>query len=84
MRPTKTQVSQRIQVAWLVVVVRLKEHCILCYQKSFQLIIWSDCTNVQADLNLRWVHMSEGTFSDVEAYIANESIGQPAPSLKLS
>ena len=24
--------------------------------------------NAQAELNLRWAHMSEGTFSDVETY----------------
>ena len=27
------------------------------------------CVNVQADLNLCWVHMFEGTFSDVEAHL---------------
>ena len=27
-----------------------------------------DCANAQADLNLRWAHMSEGTFSDVAAH----------------
>ena len=25
--------------------------------------------NVQADLNLRWVHISEGTFSDIPALL---------------
>ena len=25
----------------------------------------ADCVNAQADLNLRWMPMSEGTFSDV-------------------
>ena len=29
---------------------------------------WSDCANTQSDLNLRWAHMSRGTFSDVKAY----------------
>ena len=29
----------------------------------------SDCANAQADLNLPWAHMSEGTFSDVAARI---------------
>ena len=29
----------------------------------------SDCANAQVDLNLRWEHMSEGTFSDVAAHI---------------
>ena len=27
------------------------------------------CANTQADLNLRWAHMSEGTFSDAAAQI---------------
>ena len=30
---------------------------------------WSDCLDVQADLSLSWVHMSEGTFSHVAAQI---------------
>ena len=40
-----------------------------CGQRRF----WSDCANTQADLNLRWAHMSEGTFSDVAAnfYLLN-------------
>ena len=29
---------------------------------------WSDCADMRADLNLRLVHMSEGTISDVAAY----------------
>ena len=28
---------------------------------------WSDCINAQADLNLCWMHMSEGTFSYITA-----------------
>ena len=30
-------------------------------------ILFRLCANVQADLNLRWMHMSDGTFSDVVA-----------------
>ena len=29
----------------------------------------SDCAHVPADLSLRWLHMSEGTFSHVVAHI---------------
>ena len=31
-----------------------------CVQRRF----WSDCANAQVDQNLRWAHMSKGTFSD--------------------
>ena len=30
--------------------------------------LWSDWTDAQADLSLRSVHMSKGTFSHVEAH----------------
>ena len=30
---------------------------------------WSDSANAQADLNLRWAHTSENTFSDIVAHI---------------
>ena len=33
----------------------------LCRQRR----LLSDCADAQADLSLRWAHMSEGTFSDV-------------------
>ena len=45
-----------------VFVVRMKKLCILAYPKCGQWRFWSDCANAQADLNLRWPHMSEGTF----------------------
>ena len=31
----------------------------------------SDCTDAQADLSLRWAHMSEDTFSNVAAYASS-------------
>ena len=43
-----------------------EETFILGYPKCAQWRFWSDCANAQADLNLRWAHMSEGTFSGVE------------------
>ena len=48
-----------------VVVVRMKNICLLDSPKFAQWSFWSDCVNVQFDLNLRWAHMSKGTFSDV-------------------
>ena len=30
--------------------------------------LWSDCADAQDDLCLRWMHMSEGTFSHVETH----------------
>ena len=50
-------------------VVRMKKPCIPGFPKCDQWRFWSDCANAQADLNLRWAHMSEGTFSDVTTYI---------------
>ena len=34
-------------------------------------ILWSDCAEEQADLSLRWLHISEGTLSHVEAQISS-------------
>ena len=53
-----------------VFVVRLKKRNILSYPKERQWRFWSDCANAQADLNLRWAHISEGTFSH---FLANFS-----------
>ena len=39
------------------------KHCILDNPKCAQWRIWSDCANAQADLNLRWAHMSEVSYS---------------------
>ena len=43
-----------------VFVVRTRNFCIL-----------SDCANAQADLNLRWAHLSRGTFSDIAVRMYN-------------
>ena len=48
-------------------VVRMVKHCTLGYPKCAQRRFWSVCANAQADLNLRWAQISEGTFSDVAA-----------------
>ena len=42
--------------------VRMKKLCILEIQNAL-----SEDSDAQSDLNLRWAHMSEGTFSDVIA-----------------
>ena len=50
-------------------VVRMKKPCILCFPNCAQRRFWSDCANAQSDLNLRWAHISESTFSDVVDHI---------------
>ena len=49
--------------------VPMKKLCILGYLKCAQWRFWSDCTNVQADLNLHWAQMSKGTFSGIAVQI---------------
>ena len=44
---------------------RMKKLCVIDHYKCAQWRFWSDCANAQADLNLRWAHMSEGMFTDV-------------------
>ena len=52
-------------------VVRLNKLCILADSKCTQWRFRSDCANAQADLNLRWVNMLEGTFSDIAAHLSD-------------
>ena len=52
-----------------VFIVRMNKLCITGYPKCAQWRFWSECTNPQADLNFRWVHMYEGTFSNIVAYM---------------
>ena len=47
----------------------LEETLHLRYLKFVQWRYWSDCANAHAELNLRWMYMSEGMFSDVETLI---------------
>ena len=51
-----------------VYIVHMKKLCTLGYPKCTQWRFWSDCTNAQADLNLHWAHMTEGTLSDIAAF----------------
>ena len=48
-----------------VFIFRMKKLCILGYPKCDQWRFWSHWANAQANLNLRWAHMSDGTFSDL-------------------
>ena len=47
--------------------VRMKRLSILVCQKGASWRFCSDCVNAQTHLNLRWVHMSRGTFFGVAA-----------------
>ena len=64
--PTETEISLRIRAVWSVNSLSTleKKLCVFAIQRAHWKF-WSDCVNAQADLNLRWAHMSEGTFSDV-------------------
>ena len=48
------------------IVVRIKKLCLTGYPKYAQWLFWPDGENEQTDL--RWMHLSEGTFSDFVAY----------------
>ena len=70
----------RLQIKWSPqsdqreFVVRRKKLCIHGYPECAKGRFWSACANAQADLNLRWAHMTESTFSDVpDRIICNTS-----------
>ena len=56
MRPAKTQISLGICLVWSVFVVGMKKAWVLSYPLSAQRRLWSDWTDTQADLSLRWAH----------------------------
>ena len=56
--------SACVFAAWSVFVAHMIELCILGYPECTQWWFWSDCSNAQADLYLRWVCMCEGMFAD--------------------
>ena len=58
----KTRTSLRIRAVWSVYC--LHQETLHPHQGWF----WLDCTNAQANLNLRWSHISGGTFSDMAAF----------------
>ena len=49
--------------------VRMMKAWVLSYPLSAQRRLWSDWTDAQADLSLRWVHRSVCWFCDVTAHI---------------
>ena len=69
---TRTQISLHTCTVWSVFIVCMTKLCIHCYLKCAQWRFWSDCANAQSDLNLRWAHMSEGTFSEIATQILIE------------
>ena len=67
-RPTKTQISLHIRAVWSVFIVRTKKNASLVIRNS-PVKIQIRLRDAQADLNLRWAHLSIGTFFDVAAPI---------------
>ena len=57
-RPAKTLFSLGIHRVWSVFVVRMKKHWAFNYLLSAHGRLWSDWVDAQADLSLRWAHMS--------------------------
>ena len=57
-RSTKTKQPLYSRCLITVFVVRMKKLCTLGCPKRAQWRFWSDCANAQADLNLRWAHVS--------------------------
>ena len=53
-----------------VFVVRMERLYTLDYSKCAQWRFWSDCVNLQADLNLRLSHLFECTFSEVASHMS--------------
>ena len=65
---TNWSLQLNIRTDWSVFVnVHMTKVCFLNYPKCVQWRFWLACANAQADLNLRWTHMFEGSFSDVAA-----------------
>ena len=46
-------------------ILHSQKFVVFCHQR-----IWSDCAVAQADLSLRWAHISEGILFHVAAYIS--------------
>ena len=61
--------TSKICAVWSVIIVGMKNICILGYPKCSQWRFWSDYVNVLTDLNLGWVQMSNSTLSDIAAHL---------------
>ena len=57
-RLAKTQISLGIRPGWSVFAVRMKKPWVPSYPLGAQRRLWSDWADAQADLSLRWAHMS--------------------------
>ena len=69
-RPAKTQISLGNPLSLIrVFAVRMKKAWVLCSPLSAQRRLWSDWADAQADLSLRWAHMSVCWFCHELAYI---------------
>ena len=72
MRPAKIQISLYVHAVW-----SKSSMCIFWIPKDTK-FLHADRKDsretVQADLSLRWAHMSEGTFSHVAAYMPYKDI----------
>ena len=66
---TKIYISLRIYAVWSVFVFRTKKRRIFDCLKCAQWIFWSGCANLQANLNLSWMHMSVSTFPELTAHL---------------
>ena len=66
-RPAKIQISLRIRAVWSESSLGAFWIAKDAVSSRGQRRLWSDCAHAQADLNLRWAHMSEGTFSHIRA-----------------
>ena len=54
--PAKNQISLGIHPVWSIFAVCMKKHWVLSYPLRTLWRLWSDWTDAQADLSLRWVH----------------------------
>ena len=57
--------------------VPMKKLCIPGYSKCTQWKFWLDCTNVPSNLSFHWVHIPEGTVSDVLQLALHRGAGHP-------
>ena len=58
-------------------------HPYITKMRPVKILIGLDCTNAQADLSLRWAHMSEGTLSDVLSHFILQKFNAVLNSLTL-
>ena len=76
-RPANSDQPRHLPSLIRVFAVRMKKAWVLCYPLSTQRRLWSDWADAQADLNLRWVHMSFCWFWRAGQFIDNEVANLP-------